>query len=219
MEKGNAVTQEGSHTLEEKLNSLTHSIGAGLSIAGLIFLMAYTRMRGGSSWHYVSFAIYGSFQILLYLTSSLTHLFTDHLRLNRVFRAMDQVSIYLLIAGTYTPMTLTVLRGPWGWTLFGIIWGFALIGIIAKLFFVKGVHILSDILYLPMGLTIVIASRQLKELAAPGLLMWIAIGGGCYTFGIIFYLLKKMPFSHVVWHLFVLGGSISFYLGFVFYLL
>lgn len=207
------------HTLEEKLNSLTHSIGVGLSIAGLIFLMVPCRMNQATTWHYVSYAIYGSFQILLYLTSSLTHLFTDRPKLNSLFRAMDQLSIYLLIAGTYTPVALILLRGPWGWTIFGLIWGMALIGILMKSLFTKGIHIASDLLYLPMGWLILIAIKPLKEVAPPGLIQWIAIGGACYTLGIVFYLLKKMPFSHVIWHLFVLAGGISFYLGFAYYLL
>ncbi|MDA3852055.1 MAG: hemolysin III family protein [Spirochaetaceae bacterium] len=203
------------HSLEEKLNSMTHSIGAGLSIAGLVFLLAMTHMRNGTVWQYVAFSIYGSFQVLLYLTSSLTHLFTDHPKLNTVFRAMDQVSIYLLIAGTYTPIALITLRGPWGWLIFGLAWGFALFGIILKTFFTKGVHILSDLLYLPMGWLIFIVLKPLRELAPQGLLIWITIGGACYSLGIIFYLLKKMPYSHVIWHIFVLGGGMGFYMGFV----
>jgi len=210
---------QGYHSLEEKLNSFTHAIGAGLSIAGLVFLLVLTRMNQGTVWHYVSFTLYGSFQIMLYLTSSLTHLFTDHPKLNQFFRALDQTSIFLLIAGTYTPIMLTILRGPWGWTILGIVWGIALLGIIMKTFWTKGVHLLSDLLYVPMGWLIVVALKPLRAVAPSGLLMWITIGGACYTLGILFYLMKKIPFSHVIWHLFVLGGGISFYLGFAYWLL
>lgn len=211
--------EQAHHSLEEKLNSLTHSIGAGLSIAGLVFLLLLSKFQGGTPWHYLAFTLYGSFQILLYMTSSLTHLFTDHPKLNQLFRALDQVSIYLLIAGTYTPITLILLRGPWGWTIFGIVWGIALFGIILKTFFTKGVHLLSDGLYLVMGWMIVFALKPLKAVAPEGLMTWIGIGGACYTLGVIFYLLKKLYLGHVVWHLFVLGGSVSFFIGFASYLL
>ncbi len=207
------------HTTEEKLNALTHNIGAGLSIAGLVFLLYLTKLREGTCMHYVSFSLYGAFQILLYLSSGLTHSFTDKPKIHEVLRITDQASVYLLIAGTYTPIALVTLRGAWGWSIFGVIWGMALLGITVKLILGPRKHIISDLFYVPMGWTIVVAIKPLMRVAPAGLLMWVAIGGLCYTVGIIFYLVKKMPYGHVLWHLFVLGGSISFYLGFAKFLI
>ena len=207
------------HTTEEKLNAFTHNVGAGLSIGGLIFLLYLTRVAEGTVLHYVSFSLYGAFQILLYLSSGLTHMFTDKPHIHGVIRIVDQASIYLLIAGTYTPIALITLRGPWGWSIFGIIWGMALIGVIVKLSMGKGKNLLSDLFYLPMGWTIIVAIKPLMAAAPKGLLMWIVLGSLFYTVGVIFYVVKKIPFGHVLWHLFVLGGSISFYLGFVKYLI
>lgn len=207
------------HTIEEKLNALTHNIGAGLSIGGLVFLLYLTSLGNGTAIQYVSFSLYGAFQILLYLSSGLTHLFTDRPRIHGVIRVVDQTSVYLLIAGTYTPVALITLKGPWGWSIFGVIWGMALVGIAFKLSLGRKKHIISDLFYIPMGWTIAIAVKPMMHMAPQGLLMWVAIGGGCYTVGVIFYLLKKVPYGHVLWHLFVLAGGISFYLGFVKYLI
>lgn len=207
------------HTTEEKLNALTHNLGAGLSIGGLVFLLYLTGQGGGTAIHFVSFSLYGAFQILLYLSSGLTHMFTDKPHVHGVIRIVDQASIYLLIAGTYTPVALITLNGPWGWSIFGVIWGMALLGITVKLYLGRRKHIISDLFYIPMGWTIIVAIKPMMDRAPRGLLMWVAIGGGCYTVGVIFYLMKKIPYTHLLWHLFVLGGSISFYLGFVKYLI
>ena len=207
------------HSTEEKLNALTHNIGTGLSIAGLVFLLYLTAVHNGTPLQYVSFSLYGAFQILLYLSSGLTHLFTDKPSVHGIIRVVDQASVYLLIAGTYTPISLLALKGVWGWSIFGVIWGMALIGIIVKLALGRRKHIVSDLLYIPMGWTIIIAVKPMVRTAPRGLLLWVSIGGICYSVGVIFYLLKKMPYAHVLWHLFVLGGSISFYLGIVKFLI
>ena len=200
--------------IEEKLNAATHSIGAGLSIAGLAVLMVLgTKTK--DPWIITSLALYGSFQILLYLSSSLTHLFHDMPQTYHVFRILDQASVYLLIAGTYTPVALIIMRGSGGWAMFGAEWGLALAGILMKTLFLRTKNVLSDLLYLPMGWILIFFLKPVLAVAPPGLLLWIFIGGGCYTLGIIFYLLKKLPMSHVVWHLFVVAGGISFFLGFV----
>jgi len=212
------ITNYEKHTIEEKLNSLTHSIGAGLSIAGLIVLLVATGKGQASILAYVSFSIYGSFQILLYLSSSLTHQFSDTPRAGRVFRIMDQTAIYLLIAGTYTPAVLLGLRGVWGWSIFGTIWGLAILGILTKTLFFREKHILSDLLYLPMGWVIVIAIKPMIQSLPGDFMKWIYIGGLSYTVGIVFYLNSKIPFAHVIWHLFVLAGGISFFMGFFLYL-
>lgn len=206
------------HPVEEKLNSITHGIGAGMSIAGMIFLLTLTGLKSGGALRYTTFSLYGAFQIILYLSSSFTHAFTDRPRIHRPLRVLDQASVYLLIAGTYTPVALIGMPGPWGWTIFGIIWGLAIAGILMKTVLLPGKNIASDLLYIPMGWLIIIAFKPLRAMAPEGFVMWTMLGGGLYTGGMVFYLLKKMPFSHVVWHLFVLAGGIAFYLGFAKYL-
>ena len=204
--------------IEQKLNSVTHGIGTGMSIVGMILLIVLG-LRAGNPWITTSFTIYGAFQILLYLSSTLTHVFHDMPRAHSVLRVLDQASVYLLIAGTYTPIALIVLRGSGGWWMFGIEWGLAVAGILMKSLIFRKPHIASDLLYLPMGWLIVFFVAPLSRLAEGGLLMWIFIGGGCYSIGIIFYIIKKLPFGHVIWHLFVLAGGISFYLGFILHLI
>ncbi len=206
------------HPIEEKLNSLTHGIGAGMSIAGLVFLLVLTTMNTGGAIRYVTFSLYSLFQILLYLSSTLTHQFTDHPRIHAHLRVVDQAAVYLLIAGTYTPIALLAMPMPWNWIVFGLIWGLAIAGILMKTVFLPGKNVASDLLYIPMGWLIIIAIRPLREMAPEGLVMWTMLGGGLYTGGIVFYLWKKLPFSHVIWHLFVLAGGISFYLGFAIHL-
>lgn len=208
----------GYHSIEEKLNAVTHAIGAGMSIAGLIFLLVLTQMNSGGTLRYVAFSIYGAFQILLYLSSAFTHIFTDYPRIHKPLRIIDQAAVYLLIAGTYTPAALIAMPGTWGWTVFGLIWGLAIAGILMKTVFIPGKNIASDLLYIPMGWLIVIAFKPLKAMAPEGFVTWMMLGGGLYTGGIIFYLMKKVPFSHVIWHLFVLAGGIAFYIGFAKYL-
>lgn len=205
-------------SIEEKLNSFTHSIGAGLSIAGLIILLQRTAAHGGTALAYVSFSVYGAFQILLYLSSALTHQFSDMPRINKAFRIVDQAAIYLLIAGTYTPAALLGIQGTWGWTIFGLIWGMALLGILSKTILFREKHIISDLLYVPMGWLIIIAVKPMMAVLPMDFVKWVFIGGGCYTFGIIFYISKKIPLSHVIWHLFVLAGGISFFMGFYLHL-
>ena len=206
------------HPVEEKLNSITHGIGTGMSIAGLVFLLVLTTMNTGDPIRYITFSLYGFFQILLYLSSTLTHQFTDYPRIHAPLRVVDQAAVYLLIAGTYTPIALLAMPSPWNWIVFGLIWGMAIAGILMKTVFLPGKNIASDLLYIPMGWLIIIAIRPLKEMAPEGWVMWTMLGGGLYTGGIVFYIWKKLPFSHVIWHLFVLAGGISFYLGFALYL-
>ena len=169
----------------------------------------------GDAWRVVSFSIYGSTLIILYLMSTLYHSFTNP-RLKRFFRILDHVSIYLLIAGTYTPIALVSMRGPWGWTIFGLIWGMAIAGIISKFFIIDRLKYLSIVFYIAMGWLIIIALKPMFEMVPPGLILWIFIGGLSYTFGVIFYAMKKMPYHHAVWHLFVLGGSICHFFGMFF---
>jgi len=202
--------------VEEILNSMTHAIGAGLSIAGLVVLLILTG-RDPSPWKYVSFSIYGATQIMLYLASALLHGFAPYPKARKHFERLDHGSIYLLIAGTYTPLTLVILRGPWGWAMFGTVWALALVGLAMKMFVMKKLPLIVDALYLPMGWLIIIAIRPFFELSPPGFILWAVIGGLAYSIGFIFYAMKNLPFAHLIWHFWVLAGSISFFMGYALY--
>ncbi len=199
---------------EEIANSITHGIGTGLSIAGLVVLVVLAS-REGDPWKIVSYSIYGATLFTLYLISTLYHGFTQP-KVKRLFRILDHSAIYLLIAGTYTPVTLVSMRGPWGWTLFGLIWGIAVSGIILKTVFPRRYNKLAVISYVAMGWLVVIAIKPLLLAVSPFVIMWLAIGGLLYTSGIVFYLWKSLPFHHTIWHLFVLGGSVTHYFGILF---
>lgn len=202
---------------EEIANSITHGIGAALGTAALTILVVFATLKG-DAWRVVSFSIYGATLVILYTSSTLYHAFT-HKKVKRYFRIMDLSAIFLLIAGTYTPITLLSLRGTgWGWTMFGLIWGMAILGILFKTLFYGKFEKLSIIFYVLMGWLVVIAIKPMLANLPTGLLVWIAIGGLSYTVGIIFLAWTKFPFSHTVWHLFVLGGSISHFFGILFYL-
>lgn len=194
------------HPAEELANRLTHGIGALLSVAGLVLMVVYSALHG-DAWVITSTAIYGVSLVVLYSASTLYHTVTsDHWR--RFFQKLDHAAIFLLIAGTYTPFTLGPLRGGWGWTLFGIVWGFAVIGIVLKLFFAGKADVLSTIAYLVMGWLVVIAIKPLLA-ALPAGALWLLVAGGlCYSLGTIFYLWEKLPYNHAVWHVWVLGGSV-----------
>lgn len=207
------IRYESGGAIEEILNSLTHAIGVGLSIAGLVALMIRTG-EDPSAWKYAGFLVYGISQILLYTSSALMHSFAALPRIRYYLRIVDQCFIYLLIAGTYTPVILVGMRNVWGWWVFGIVWTLAVVGIVLKATIFREPHIISDLLYIPMGWTLIIAIRPMIRTLPMPLLLWMLAGGLCYTVGVIFYAMRKMPFSHTVWHLFVMGGSVSFFLGF-----
>ncbi len=190
---------------EEIANSITHGIGAGLSVAGLTLLVALAAIYG-DVWRVVSFSIYGSSLVLLYLASTLYHSI-QHPKVKRILRIFDHSAIYLLIAGTYTPFTLVSLRGPWGWTLFGLVWGLALLGIAFKTVFIGRYEKLATAAYVLMGWLVVIAFKQMLVAIPPGGIVWVVIGGVVYTLGVLFYAWEKLPYNHAIWHLFVLGGS------------
>jgi hemolysin III len=202
---------------EELASAITHGLGALLSIAGLVLLVVFASLEG-NAWHIVSFSIFGTCLVLLYTASTLYHSFRSA-RVKHVFRIMDHAAIYLLIAGTYTPFTLTLLRGGWGWSLFGVIWGLCIAGIVFKVFFIKRFNVLSTIVYLLMGWMIVVAAKPLLEHLPAGGLYWLLAGGVAYSLGTVFYLWEKLPFHHAVWHLFVLTGSICHFFAVLLYLL
>jgi hemolysin III len=194
---------------EELANAVTHGVGLILSIAGLIILIVLAAMRG-TAWHIVSCAIYGTTLVCLYAASALYHGIPSK-RLKRALKIFDHCAIYLLIAGTYTPFLLVNLRGPWGWSLFGVVWGMALVGIVLKFWFVDHFQILSTTVYLLMGWLAVIAVRPIYLLVPATGLVWLAAGGLLYTVGVVFFVWKRIPYNHVIWHVFVLVGSTCHY--------
>ncbi len=194
---------------EELVNSLTHGVGLILSIAGFATLLSLAVMRG-SAWHIVSCAIYGSTLMCLYAASTLYHSIHSR-RLKRVLKVCDHSAIYLLIAGTYTPFLLVNLRGSWGWSLFAVIWGLAMAGILFKVWFVQHFSVLSTAVYLLMGwLALVAVKPMLLRVPLSGLL-WLLAGGVLYTVGVVFYAWKKVPYNHAIWHGFVIAGSACHY--------
>ena len=200
----------------ERLNSITHLLGAALALAGLALLVV-PASRQGDPWKIVSFAVYGVSLLLLYTSSTLYHSLRG--RAKRILRRLDHSAIYLLIAGSYTPFALVALRGPWGWSLFGVIWGLALLGIIQELWLARGARVLSLIIYLVMGWLVLIAIRPLAQVLPGGGLAWLVVGGVIYTAGVVFYALDgKLKHGHGIWHMFVLGGSASHFCAVFFYL-
>ncbi len=199
----------------ERLNSITHLMGAVLAAAGAAVLVVLAA-RLGDPWKIVSFSIYGLMLFALYTMSTLYHSIRG--KGKRVLQKLDQCSIYLLIAGTYTPFTLVTLRGAWGWSLFGVIWGLAALGIAQEAWLGKGARILSLVIYFLMGWLSVIAVKPLLAALTPAGFAWLAAGGLFYTGGIIFYALdEKLRHGHGIWHLFVLAGSASHYLAILLY--
>ena len=204
------------HLGEEIANSITHGIGAILSIAALSILVVFASQHK-DAWRIVSFSIYGATLFLLYLTSTLYHAFT-HEKLKKFFRLMDHSCIYLLIAGTYTPPTLIAMRGAWGWTLFGLIWTMAAAGLVFKAFNMGKYQFISVVIYIIMGWLAIIAIKPMLAALPAGMFAWFLGGGLFYTFGVVFYAWEKLPYNHAIWHLFVLGGSITHFFGILFYL-
>jgi len=202
---------------EEIANSVSHGIGTALSVAGLAILVVLASLYG-DVWQIVSFSIYGSTLVLLYLASTLYHSFQNP-RVKRVFKILDHSSIYLLIAGTYTPFLLVSMRGPWAWALFGVIWASAIAGIVFKTMCIQRFKRLSVMVYVLMGWLCVVVLKQMLEAIPSAGMVWLAAGGLSYTFGVIFYVWKRLPYGHLVWHLFVLGSSICHYFAILLYVL
>jgi len=200
---------------EELWNAITHGIGALLGIAGLILLIIYDANK--SDFSLFSVIVYGLSIFILFLASTLYHSVRDEEK-KHYFRIVDHISIYLLIAGTYTPVLLITLKDSLGWPLFWIVWGIAAFGVVLKLFFTGRFEAFSVLLYLAMGWLIVFDFSTLKELMAPDGINLLMAGGAFYTVGIIFYAVNKIPYNHVIWHLFVLAGAMCHFfmvLGYV----
>lgn len=202
---------------EELANALTHGVGALLSVAALVILTVCAALNG-DAWHVVSCAVFGSSLVILYSASTLYHGVRAP-RAKSFFKGLDHAAIFVLIAGTYTPFALVNLRGPWGWTLFGLVWGIALFGVFAQGGLLRRWGALRVILYVLMGWIVVLAGKPLVASLAPGGLALLFTGGLCYTLGITFYAWKRLPFGHAIWHLFVLAGSILHFFAVLHYVI
>ena len=202
----------------ELANGITHGTGLALSQLGLVFLVLMAVARG-SARHVVACAIYGFTLVLLYLASTLYHSIQAP-RIKRVLRLIDHISIYLLIAGTYTPFTLVTLQGSLGWTLFGVIWGLALVGVVFKLCVPPGRwEAVSIVLYLGMGWVAVVAFKPLHASLSTAGLIWVFAGGLAYTLGVVFYFWHSIRHHHAIWHVFVMLGSACHFFAVMFYVL
>jgi len=202
---------------EEKINIITHAIGLLLSIAALVVLIVHASYNG-SARHIVSFTIFGASLILLYSASTLYH-YSQKPSLRHKLNVLDHASIYVLIAGTYTPFTLVTLKGALGWTIFGITWGIALVGVFLKLFYTGRYDKISTIAYVAMGWIIIIAIKPLIENLPINGLYWLLAGGISYTVGAVLYSIKKIKYNHAIFHIFVLLGSFSHFMAVYFYVL
>ena len=199
----------------ERLNSISHLIGAALALVGLVVLVVIAA-RQGDPWKIASFSIYGTTLVLLYLFSTLYHSVPGNAK--NLFRKLDHNAIYLLIAGTYTPFVLGPLRGPWGWSLFGVIWGLAVLGIAVESLSGGSRKIVRIAIYLAMGWLVIVAARPLVQQLPGAATAWLAAGGLCYSGGVGFYAAdKRIKHAHGVWHIFVMAGSAAHYVAVLLY--
>mgnify|MGYP000978284249 CR=1 FL=1 len=190
---------------EEVLNVITHFLGFVLSVAALALLVTFASIYG-TVWHIVSFSIFGSTMVVLYLASTLYHS-ARRKTLRQKLNVFDHSAIYLLIAGTYTPFMIDELRGGWGWSLFGVIWGLAVVGIIVKLFWTGRFQLISTLVYVAMGWLVLIAIKPMVAELSSTTLIWLVAGGVAYTVGTPFFHRDQMRHSHAIWHLFVIAGT------------
>ncbi len=202
---------------EEKINIASHALGFVLSLVALVLLVVRASLYG-NAWHIVSFSIFGASLVTLYAASTIYHSAKNPVIRNRL-RIVDHATIYILIAGTYTPFTLVTLGGVTGWVIFGVSWGMALVGIVLKIFFTGKHDLLSTLMYVFMGWIIVFAIEPLiHNLSSQGL-FWLVTGGVAYTLGAVLYSIKKIKFNHAIFHVFVLIGSASHFISVYFYVL
>lgn len=200
---------------EEAASAITHGIGALLSVAALVLLVVFASLYG-NAWHVVGFAIFGATMVLLYTASTLLHSLPQG-KTKDLFEIFDHSSIYLFIAGTYTPILFSAIRSPLGWTLFGLVWGIAVVGVAFKAYFVKRFLVTSTLFYIAMGWLIVFAWQPLTEHFAGAGLVLLVGGGVLYTLGTAFYVWRAFPYHHAVWHLFVMGGSAAHFFAILLY--
>jgi len=202
---------------EDFANSIIHGVGFILSIIGMCVLIAFASIYG-NAWHVISCSIYGSTLVFLYTASTLYHSI-QLAKAKRVLRVLDHSTIFLLIAGTYTPFTLVNLRGPWGWSLFGVIWALAVIGILFETTMLRKGAIVSVAFYVAMGWVVVVAIKPMLSLVDTGGLVLLLLGGVAYTTGVVFYLWRQMPYNHAIWHVFVLAGSALHFFSILLYVI
>ncbi len=201
----------------ERFNSISHLVGAALALAALVVLVVFASLKG-DAWKIVSFSVYGATLFMLYTISTLYHSLRGEVK--PVFQKLDHAAIYLLIAGSYTPFTLITLRGVWGWSLFGVVWGLAIIGIVIDSLHRNGPRVYQMIIYLLMGWLVLIALYPLLHHLPINGVIWLVVGGLCYTGGMVFYALdQKLAHAHGIWHLFVLAGSICHFVAILLYVL
>jgi hemolysin III len=196
---------------EEVANAVTHGTGLVLSVGAAPVLVALGVIYG-TALHVVAYAIYGATLVLLYAASTLYHAF-QRPRVKQALRVLDHAAIYLLIAGTYTPVTLVSLEARWGLTLFGVVWALALAGCVFKVFFTGQFERTSTALYLAMGWVVVLAVGPVLEALPGAAFAWLLAGGLCYSGGVVFYAWERLPYNHAVWHLFVLAGSVCHFVA------
>jgi hemolysin III len=202
---------------DERFNVLSHLIAAVLALLGAAVLVVLAALRA-DVWKVVSFAIYGATLVLAYSVSTAYHSLRG--RAKRIFRKLDHQAVYLLIAGSYTPFCLVTLRGPWGWSLFGIVWALAVLGMLQEFRRNEDARVLSVVLYVVMGWVALVAVAPLLEALGPVGFAWVAAGGVFYTVGIVFYAFdEKFPYWHGIWHLFVVAGSATHYFAILLYVL
>lgn len=202
---------------EELFHAITHGVGVILSIAGLVLLIVYASFSG-NPWKIVSVSIFGTTMLLMYLTSTIVHSLPNG-KWKDLFQVFDHSSIYLFIAGTYTPFLLVHLRGTIGWIFFGMIWGIAFLGVIFKVFFTKRFLVLSTLFYILMGWLIVFLWNPLTTTMHNQGIKLLVIGGLIYTIGTIFYMCRKIPYHHAIWHIFVLLGTICHFFAVFYYVI
>ncbi|MCA0354587.1 MAG: hemolysin III family protein [Chloroflexi bacterium] len=201
---------------EELANAITHGIGVALSVAGLVILLIMA-INTGDPWRIASFTVYGVSLICMYLASTLYHSISNP-RAKYLLKIFDHCAIYLLIAGTYTPILLVSMQSSLAWTLFGLIWGCAFAGICFKMFFIKRFELLSTLMYVGMGWLSVMAWDDLVASLPTGAFALLVAGGLTYTAGVVFYRWEKLPYNHAIWHGFVMGGSVCHFLVMALYL-
>jgi len=201
----------------ERMNAWTHLIGAILATVGAVWLLLLAAFQG-NPWKIVSVSIYGVTLVVLYSISTLYHSVRGRMKV--IMRKLDHLSIYLLIAGSYTPFCLVTLRGPWGWSLFGIVWGLAVLGMLQEIKPRSEARVLSVVIYAVMGWVVLVAVNPLLRLLGPAGFAWLAGGGVLYTVGIIFFALDhRLRHAHGIWHLFVIAGSVLHFIAIFFYVI
>ena len=206
------TTQQHKYPLGEEIaNSVTHGVGAIFSVVALTLMVVFASF-GADPWRIVSVSIFGASLIVLYLASTLYHAFPWP-RVKKIMRVFDHSAIYFLIAGTYTPYLLVNMRGPWGWSLFVVLWTATVAGCFFKAFCMGRWNYISTLIYVAMGWSMLVALKPALQTIPTGALVLMLIGGIFYTFGVVFYLWERLPYNHAIWHLFVLGGSVTHFVA------